>query len=188
MIFVARCWPQNGHRLVQLPTRRLLGRYAAKSNSTWRSGPRRGYWWICCCPGQAWQPPCKACARTVGVWGCWPGHWLFFMELVPQRDAATLVPIIQRLILPGSTVWSDEWAAYNQLNAYVVYIRYSLHMHNVVWSVVYIINLLHFTQGCVYNIGVLYICAVSSLQFLVLPVARVPSTRAILDVWRNQCD
>ena len=145
-------------------------------------------WWICCCPGQAWQPPCKACARTVGVWGCWPGHWLFFMELVPQRDAATLVPIIQRLILPGSTVWSDEWAAYNQLNAYVVYIRYSLHMHNVVWSVVYIINLLHFTQGCVYNIGVLYICAVSSLQFLVLPVARVPSTRAILDVWRNQCD
>jgi len=54
------------------------------------------------------------------------------MELVPQRDAATLVPIIQRLILPGSTVWSDEWAAYNQLNAYVVYIRYSLHMHNVV--------------------------------------------------------
>ena len=27
------------------------------------------------------------------------------------------MPIIQRLILPGSTVWSDEWAAYNQLNA-----------------------------------------------------------------------
>jgi len=45
------------------------------------------------------------------------GTGSFFMELVPQRDAATLVPIIQRLILPGSTVWSDEWAAYNQLNA-----------------------------------------------------------------------
>ena len=39
------------------------------------------------------------------------------MELVPQHDAATLIPIIQRLILPGSTVWSDDWVAYNQLNA-----------------------------------------------------------------------
>ena len=45
------------------------------------------------------------------------GTGSFFMELVPQRDAATLTPIIQRNILPGSTVWSDEWTAYNQLNA-----------------------------------------------------------------------
>ena len=47
------------------------------------------------------------------------------MELVPQRDATTLIPIIQRNILPGSTVWNDEWAAYNdynQLNA-LVWIR-----------------------------------------------------------------
>jgi len=34
-------------------------------------------------------------------------------------------------------------------SADVVYIRYLLHFHNVV----YVINLLHFTQGCVYNIG-----------------------------------
>lgn len=40
----------------------------------------------------------------------------FFMELVPRRDAATLVPIIQRHIAAGSTIWSDEWAAYNGLN------------------------------------------------------------------------
>lgn len=53
----------------------------------------------------------------MGVWGVDLGTGSFFMELVPQRDAATLVPIIQRIILPGSTVWSDEWAAYNQLNA-----------------------------------------------------------------------
>ena len=29
------------------------------------------------------------------------GSGNFFMELVPRRDAATLVPIIQRWILPG---------------------------------------------------------------------------------------
>jgi len=59
-----------------------------------------------------------------------PAQWVFggkgsswaltlFMELVPQHDAdaATLIPIIQRLTLPGSNVWSDEWATYNQLNA-----------------------------------------------------------------------
>ena len=40
----------------------------------------------------------------------------FFMELVPQRDATTLIPIIQRNVLPGSTVWNDEWAAYNDYN------------------------------------------------------------------------
>jgi len=42
----------------------------------------------------------------------------FFMELVPQRDAATLIPIIRRHILPGTRIWSDEWGAYNTLNQY----------------------------------------------------------------------
>lgn len=40
----------------------------------------------------------------------------FFMELVPRRDAATLLPIIQRNIVAGSTIWSDQWAAYGTLN------------------------------------------------------------------------
>ena len=31
------------------------------------------------------------------------------------RDAATLLPIIQQHLHPGSAVHSDEWAAYNQV-------------------------------------------------------------------------
>ena len=37
------------------------------------------------------------------------------MEVVPCRDAATLLPIIQQHLHPGSVVHSDEWAAYNQV-------------------------------------------------------------------------
>lgn len=32
-----------------------------------------------------------------------------------RRDAATLLPLIQRWILPGSIIHTDEWAAYNGL-------------------------------------------------------------------------
>jgi len=41
----------------------------------------------------------------------------FFMEMVPRRDAATLTGVIQRMILPGTRIWSDEWRAYHQLQA-----------------------------------------------------------------------
>ena len=37
------------------------------------------------------------------------------MELVASRDAATLLPIIQRHVCPGIVVWSDMWAAYNNV-------------------------------------------------------------------------
>ena len=35
---------------------------------------------------------------------------------VDNRDAATLIPLIQRHVLPGSRIFSDSWAAYMSLN------------------------------------------------------------------------
>ena len=34
---------------------------------------------------------------------------------MPDRTANTLMPIIQQFILPGSTVISDQWRAYNNV-------------------------------------------------------------------------
>ena len=38
-----------------------------------------------------------------------------YMEIVPQRDAATLLPLINNHVAPGTIVHSDEWAAYNRV-------------------------------------------------------------------------
>ena len=53
------------------------------------------------------------------------GKWVFggmergsdnvFMEVVAAHDTATLLPIIQRNVLPGTDVYSDEWASYRCL-------------------------------------------------------------------------
>ena len=53
------------------------------------------------------------------------GHWVFgenkritgssFLVEVPKRDAATLIPIIEEYICPGSTIYSDEWRAYSSI-------------------------------------------------------------------------
>ena len=40
---------------------------------------------------------------------------LGYMEIVQQRDAATLLPIIQAHTAPGTTVHSDDWSAYRQV-------------------------------------------------------------------------
>ncbi|KAH7822170.1 putative Uncharacterized transposase-like protein [Monocercomonoides exilis] len=40
----------------------------------------------------------------------------FFVMIVPDRSASTLIPIIQKHILPHSTIMSDEWKAYSSLS------------------------------------------------------------------------
>lgn len=40
---------------------------------------------------------------------------LGYIQLVPDRSAATLLPIIANVIAPGSIVHSDSWAAYNRV-------------------------------------------------------------------------
>ena len=56
-----------------------------------------------------------------------PNHdWIFGMIqrdtrkvaliIVPNRGANDLILLIQRTVLPGTTIMSDRWAAYNQLS------------------------------------------------------------------------
>ena len=42
---------------------------------------------------------------------------LWYMEVVPRRDAATLLPILNAHIGPGTEVWSDQWSAYNRVGS-----------------------------------------------------------------------
>ena len=50
-----------------------------------------------------------------GMADCTSNPALGFMQIVERRNAETLLPIIQRHILPGSIVYSDQWAAYNRV-------------------------------------------------------------------------
>lgn len=40
---------------------------------------------------------------------------LTYMEIVKDRMASTLIPIVQKICEPGTTIISDQWAAYNKL-------------------------------------------------------------------------
>ena len=39
------------------------------------------------------------------------------MQIVQNRTAATLLPLIQAHVLPGTTVYSDEWSAYRRVQS-----------------------------------------------------------------------
>ena len=49
------------------------------------------------------------------------------MEIVQQRDAATLLPIIQAHTAPGTIIHNDQWAAYNNVQS-----RPSVSLHQTV--------------------------------------------------------
>lgn len=56
---------------------------------------------------------------------------LGLMVLVPSRDAATLLPIIQQHVRPGTVVWSDEWAAYRRVQQLPPVSQHSTVNHSV---------------------------------------------------------
>ena len=50
------------------------------------------------------------------------------MEVVPERTAQTLVPLIQQWCLPGTHIISDGWAAYSNLSQ----LNGGVYLHDVV--------------------------------------------------------
>ena len=56
---------------------------------------------------------------------------LGIMRLVPNRTAATLLPIMQQHLRLGTTVWSDEWAAYQRVQQLNVVAHYQLVNHSL---------------------------------------------------------
>lgn len=71
------------------------------------------------------------------------------MQVVCDRTAATLLPIIAAHVSPGTTVRSDQWAAYNNVSTIPGILRHetvnhSIHFldpgikHCVFWALPYI--------------------------------------------------
>ncbi|KAL3094767.1 hypothetical protein niasHS_006062 [Heterodera schachtii] len=51
--------------------------------------------------------------REIWIFGLYDVHaGIGVVRIVPDRTRATLLPIIEEYVLPGSTIHSDQWAAY----------------------------------------------------------------------------
>ena len=55
-----------------------------------------------------------------------------WIQFVARRDEATLLPLIQQFVRPGSTVYSDAWAAYNNLEQHGYVHGVVVHQENFV--------------------------------------------------------
>ena len=52
------------------------------------------------------------------------------MQVVTQRDAATLLPLVQ-YTKPNTEVWSDEWRAYNNIGSLANVSRHQMVSHSL---------------------------------------------------------
>jgi transposase-like protein/ssDNA-binding Zn-finger/Zn-ribbon topoisomerase 1 len=55
-----------------------------------------------------------------------------FMQVVDKRDEATLLPIVQNKVHPGTTIVTDGWAAYRNLSQYGYVHKVVIHSENFV--------------------------------------------------------
>ena len=58
---------------------------------------------------------------------------LGIMMLVNSRSAATLFPLIQQHVCPGTTVWSDEWHAYCRVQNLPVVAQHQAVNHSIMF-------------------------------------------------------
>ena len=82
------------------------------------------YWWddhVVEIDESAWAKRKYHWSRNVGTQSVFGGidgdTGECFVVLVDRRDAATLLPIIHQYILPGTTIYSGQWWAYNAINS-----------------------------------------------------------------------
>lgn len=70
------------------------------------------------------------------LWGAYDVYAkVGYITFVQQRDAATLLPIIQRIVAPQSTIVSDKWATYdNNSELPQAYVHQPLTQVTILWN------------------------------------------------------
>jgi transposase len=58
----------------------------------------------------------RGAAGKVPVFGILKRHGKVFTKVIADASSATLMPIIERRVVPDSIVYSDSWTAYNALD------------------------------------------------------------------------